>query len=312
MRYSRFEQLAIGVGALFVTSTLLLSAHDGGPGLKEILAQVMLLGVIAAAVHFGRKGGFTAAVFASALYTLMSVPELSSGRGLTSTALLLLVAHISAYGLVGILGGEASGRLRYTLARLGDSTDFDEWSQVFNQRHAADTLRKSISSHERYGASFALVIVSLAPAIYADLGPKRTRTLVRAVANQMRGDLRMVDEVARLDDGRFFVLLPHTPYEGGCVVATRLAAATRALVGAREESVKATCFSAAEDTIALARLADELADPAAATVGQTRSGAYNSSGDSEQNPASESAASAPGASTLNMSTAAAPEGPAKQ
>ena len=55
MRYSRFEQLVLGVGALFVLATLLLSSHDGGPSVKEIVAQVMLLVVIAAALHLGRK-----------------------------------------------------------------------------------------------------------------------------------------------------------------------------------------------------------------------------------------------------------------
>lgn len=312
MRYSRFEQLALGLGTLFVATTLLISAHDGGPSVKEILAQLMLLGVMAAAVHFGRRGGFIAAVIASATYTLLSVPELLAQQGLTSNAFLLLAARIAAYGLLGIVGGEACGRLRYALARFGRSTDYDEWSQVFNQRHAAETLRKAMSGHERYGSPFALVLVSLAPSITADLGPVRTRTLVRSVANQLRNDLRMVDEVARLDDGRFFVLLPHTPYEGGVVVASRLAAATRDLVGAREESVTATCFSAAEDAIALAALAAEIAKPAADEGDQALSGAYSSAGESARKPPEASAASAPGPSTLNMSTAAAPDGSTKQ
>jgi len=312
MRYSRFEQLALGVGALFILAAMLFSAHDGGPSPKEIVAQLMLLGVMAAAVHFGRRGGFAAAVLASAIYTLMSVPELLAQQGLTSSGLLLLFTRIAAYGLVGIVGGEACGRLRYALARIGNSTDFDEWSQVFNQRHASETLRKAMAAHERYGAPFALVLVTLAPSITADIGPQRTRTLVRGVANQLRGDVRMVDEVARLDDGRFFVLLPHTPYEGGVVVAGRLAAVTRQLLGAREESVAATCFSAAEDGIALAALAAQIAVPAVDADAQVWSGAYSSAGDSARNPAAASAASAPGASTLKMSTAAAPEGSTKQ
>jgi GGDEF domain-containing protein len=314
MRYSRFEQLAVGVGTLFVLTALLFSVREKALSLQEFVAQIMLLGVLAVAVHFGRRGGFVAAVGASAIYVLMSVPQLVAAQGLTSADLLFIVARIAAYGLVGIVGGEACGRLRYSLARYNKTAEFDDWSQVFNQRHASVALDKAIGGHERYGAGFSLVLVSLERAITADLGPKRTRTLIRAVANQLRSDLRIVDEIARLEDGRFFVLLPHTPYDGGMVVASRLAAGIRDLLGAREESVSATCLSTAGDMLAIAALAQAL-EPlpdAEEQAGQTWSGAYSSAGDSARNPAAVSAASAPGASTLNMSTAAAPEGSTKQ
>jgi GGDEF domain-containing protein len=315
MRYSRFEQLALAVGTLFVLAALLFSSYGQRLSGRELVAQLMLLGVLAAALHFGRRGGFVAAVCASAIYTLMSVPELVAAQGVTSADVLLVIARIAAYGLVGIIGGEACGRLRYSLSRYGLTTEYDEWSQVFNQRHAAVTLLRAIGGHERYGAQFSLVLVSMDPAVTADLGPQRTRTLVRAVANQLRNDLRMVDEVARLEDGRFFVLLPHTAREGGLVVAKRLAASVRDLVGARDESVTATCLGSVEDAIELTALADELSESATDTEDapdQLWSGAYNSAGDSARNPADANATSAPGASTLKMSTAAAPDGSTKQ
>jgi len=315
MRYSRFEMLALGVGGAFILAALLLGAFDGGLTLREVSAQIMLLVVLATAVHYGRRGGLIAAVVASAIFTLMSVPALIANNGLTSSDLLLIVARIAAFGVVGIVGGEACGRLRYAMARFGKSSEYDEWSQVFNERHASHALNRAIVAHERYGTHFALVLVSLAQSVTADLGPQRTRTLVRSVANQLRSDLRMVDEVARLDDGRFFILLPHTPYEGGVVVASRLTAGIRELLGALDASVAATCLSSIEDAAALAALAARLGeteDAADFAFGQLLSGEYSSAGESALNPAAARALSAPGASTLKMSTAAAPEGSTKQ
>ena len=67
-----------------------------------------------------------------------------------------------------------------------------------------------------------MVLIAQAPS-HNDGAPTRQRAVVRTVANYLRGDVRMVDEVARLDDGRFLVILPHTRREGGRVVmrATR-------------------------------------------------------------------------------------------
>ena len=71
----------------------------------------------------------------------------------------------------------------------------------------------------------------------------------------------MVDEVARLGDGRFLVLLPHTPREGGAIVCDRLASGVRQVLGAREESVSSVCFSAIEDEVAIDALLAEIALP---------------------------------------------------
>ncbi len=179
--------------------------------------------------------------------------------GLRLTTLVIIALTISAYGLVGIVGGDICGRVKYFFGRYGESAAIDDWSHVFNQGKASELLENALARFARYGEPFSVVVVTQSPALFAGLRPTRQRALVRAVANHIRGDVRMVDEVARLNDGRYLVILPHTAREGGLVVTERLADGVRATLGANDESVTARCFSAADDAIELGSLAASIA-----------------------------------------------------
>lgn len=310
MSYQRFERLVIGIGAVVVIGMVAVSLTNGAR-LADVAAAVMLLVVLVVAVHYGRKLGMYAAVVASAFFVLLLVPEMSAQTGLQLDPILGIAARIGAFGVVGILGGEAAARMQYVLTRLDDNSALDSWSHAYNQRFASIALDRARARYARYGELFSVVVITLSDAITAELSSKRKQAIARAVANLLRGDVRMVDEVARLEDGRFMVLLPHTPREGGLVVTDRLGQGVRQVVGAKPASVTTECFGAAEDAVALSSLAFELAEPYS-DLSAYRSGAYNSAADSDLNPADERTSSAPGASTLNMSTAAAPNGSTKQ
>lgn len=310
MKYVRFEQAVIGVAGIAVLAMLATTTHDTTQAFVGLVSGALLLLVLAAAVHFGRRGGLAAAIAASAVYTLMSVPSISAAGGLTSAALLLLVMRVAAFGLIGIVGGEMCGRLRHYLTRSANAGTFDEWSQVFNERYASAELHKALSAHGRYSQQFSLVLLTVASEVTANMGPQRVRTLVRGVSSHLRGDLRMVDELARLNDGRFLVLLPHTQAEGGKVVSARLAGGVREILGTRDESVTARCLSTPDDTTELWALLASISEQTVSDY--AGSGEYSSAGASVRNAAADSASSAPGASTLNMSTAAAPDGSTKQ
>jgi GGDEF domain-containing protein len=309
MTYERFERFAIAIAALVVLSMVAMSARDLGRNTLEIVAELLLLAVFISAVHLGRRAGLTTAIAASAAYVVLSIPGMAADNGLTSSTLLLIAVRILVFGLVGIVGGEAFSRLRQALTRLANAEAFDEWSRVFNQRYAHAALTRSIAAFERYDHQFTIILISIARSITAELGPQRARTIVRAISKHLRGDVRLVDEVARLDDGRYFVLLPNTPLENGRSAAARLVAGSRQLLGAREDSVMSHCLSPAGDIVALRALAEEIAP---LPDDDQESGEYSSAGSNRRNPALDRAESAPGPSTLKMSTAAAPEGSTKQ
>lgn len=259
MKYSRFERLALAVGALAILGTVLAS-WNAQPVLEEIIAQALLFVVLVGAVHWGRSGGFLAAIFAIIVYLALRAPLLF-GEGLTPDLLDLVLVRTVAYGVVGILGGEVCGRIKYLLARLEGGANLDEETRVYNQAYLGRILEANLGLHARYKTPFSIVLIALAPALTSELKPSRRRSLLRAAANHIRNDVRLVDDVARLDDGTFVMVLPQTPKSGGAVAAGRVREGLRELLGARDESVTARVLAVPEDHSELSSLRDSLVDP---------------------------------------------------
>jgi hypothetical protein len=260
MNYARFERLVIGAGAVTVVGGIIISlATNGWPGWPSLVSQLMLLPVLFVAVHFGRRPGLLAAVVASAVFIVLEIPSLSAPGGVPTPDLVMVAYTISAFGLVGIVGGDICGRVKYFFGRYGESASIDDWSHVYNQRKASELVENARARFGRYAEPFSAVLIVQAPSLFTGLRPTRQRALVRSVANHIRGDVRMVDEVARLNDGRFLVILPHTAREGGLVVTERLADGVRSVLGAKDELVSAVCLSAGDDDLELGSLAASIA-----------------------------------------------------
>lgn len=269
MPYGSFERLALLAGGAVV---LLPLAFVAEPPLVEVAAQVLLLGVLVAAVRWGRKGGMSAAVGASLAYMLLQSPAIVAGEPMTDSLFVPLLVRVLSYGIVGVLGGELCSRMKYLLSSMEETPAVDEWTRVYNQARIAELLRNAHGLHVRYGTPYGAVLVWLAPALTSELRPTKQRSVLRAVADHVRGDVRLVDDVGRLDDGRFLVLLPQTPKDGALVAAERVRAGVRDLTGARDESVEVTAYSAPDDIDALQALVGAVAMPAPETPGQSASG----------------------------------------
>ncbi len=258
MHISKFERLVLLLGASIVFATLAFTFTGNGPETAESVALIMLFIVLAVAVRYGRRGGLVAAVIASGVYILMRAPLLSSGP-LSPAALTMVLAQLAAFGLVGIVGGELCARINYLIADLNDGSAIDEWSRVYNQKHAAASLTRALARFTRYGEEFSLLVVTLSDAVFADYSPAAKRKIIRGLANHIRTDVRVVDEVARLDDGRFAVMLPHTPKAGGEVVRARLTGGLQSALGSRDNTVKVVCLSVPDDDVSLTSLLAQIA-----------------------------------------------------
>jgi GGDEF domain-containing protein len=257
MRYSRFETVVLVVGGIAILGSIFFSLQ-GAPVVEEVIAQLLLLGVLIAAVHWGRNGGFIAASIASIIYIILRIPLVIEAEGLTSDIVTLILVRVLAFGLVGVVGGELCSRIKYIFAKLEDSNSIDDWSQFYNQRFVVRALETAIGQYDRYETPFSVVTVGLDPELMKDLRVSKQRSMVRGVANHVRNDIRLVDEAGRLEDGTFIVILPHTPREGGEVVVERLGRGVRDTLGAKDESVKAELFSAPHDMGRLQELRQEL------------------------------------------------------
>lgn len=307
MKYSRFEQLVLVVGGTAILGSVAYSLSSGVGDIVEIIAQALLFAVLLASVHFGRRGGFLAALIASALYVLVRLPALSQGE-LTVDLLTTVGVRLLSYGFLGIVGGEACMRLRYTMTRLEGQSALDDWSRVYNQPFLHMRLMQACSRNDRYGEPFSIVVIALSPSLFSGFRPSRQRTVVRGLANYVRADVRMVDEVGRLSDGRFVVILPHTPKEGGRVVRDRLVSGALTTLGAQAEAVSAYSLAMPEDADEMRGFVADIA-PAPDASPQT---SYSFSGGMTENPAEMSTSSAPSSSTLNTSTAVSAQASTKQ
>ena len=241
MKYSRFELLALIVGLVSVSSAVLSTFHSGLL-VEELIAQTLLMVVLVGAVHWGRKGGALAAVLAVLAYLALRAPLLFRESFSTDVMGLVLIRALT-YSVVGVAGGELCSRVRYLLASLETTSNIDEATRLFNERFIFDMLRSLVMEYERYRTPFSIVTLSLEAPSGARLGP----ATLRAVGTQVRGDVRLVDDAARLGDGRFLLVLPHTGKAGARVAADRVSQGVKRVLGQAGHVVRADVFGADED-----------------------------------------------------------------
>jgi GGDEF domain-containing protein len=280
MSYERFERAVLGAAAAAVLALVAVSASHHAPT-AHVVGELMLWPVLAAGLHYGRRTGLVAALTATTVYIVLTIPLMATANGLTPDAFLLIAGCIVGYGVVGILGGEMACRLRYLYARLERVGAIDEWSHAYSQRFAVFELERRLAEHTRYGRDFSVLLVDVAPSAYANGQAKERRAAARAATNLLRGDVRIVDQVARLDDGRFFVLLPETAAPGAAIVANRLCANVRQLFDLESEDVSVRSLSVRPDEAALVSLCENLSSLGRRDVPQEPSGAYSSLGASD-------------------------------
>ncbi len=257
MKYSRFELLVLVVGISAVVGSIVLGS-SGTLIAEEVAAQALLLGVLFIAVHWGRNGGFWAAVVASLAYLSLRLPLVIS-EGVTTELVSLVLVRVLSYGLIGVVGGELCSRIKYVFAKLESSSSIDDWSQLFNQRILIRSMETACGQFTRYETPYSVVFVELAPSLTSDLRVSKQRTLIRSVADHIRGDVRLVDEAGRLDDGRFLIVLPQTPQDGARIVADRIRRGVCNLLGSKDESVNVTALSAPENAANLVEIRTSLA-----------------------------------------------------
>ena len=246
MKYRWFEGIVLVVGGAAIIGSVLLSF--GAPLIaEEVVAQLLLLGVLVGAVHWGRNGGFVAATVASLIYIVLRIPLVVAAEGLTADVTVLILVRVLTFGLVGVVGGELCTRIKYVFARLEDSSSIDDWSQVYNQRFITRALESAHGQFTRYETPYSVVLIHMDSRLLEELRSSKQKSLIRGVANCIRNDIRLVDEAGRLEDGRFIVILPHTPGEGADVVAERLGKGVSNTLGAKPESITTQVLAAPQD-----------------------------------------------------------------
>lgn len=244
MKYWRFEVMVIVLGIAVVAASLVVGpAATTHP--TEIVAQLLIVVVLVGAAHWGRDGGFIAAVVATVIYLVMSLPAFAE-HGLTADAVVPIAVHVGIYAFVGIIGGDVCGRVKYLFARISADPLLDEETGVYSARYAAQAIRSGAETYQRYKAPYSVVRVTAEPLVFEELRPGRRRAVLRQIAGATRGAVRLVDDVAYAGDGVFLVLLPQTDATGAETVEERLVRDIHELLGAAGRSIATEVLSCAD------------------------------------------------------------------
>lgn len=261
MRYSTFEILAAIFGTLAIAGTVAAGAMSGA-AFAEIVGQLLLLVILVSSLHFGRNGGFMAALFATAVYVGLRANDLAQ-LGLQQPLLGLLTERAAVYVVIGVLGGELCSRIKYMFLKMERGSLVDDETGVYVPSHLGRVLTQLIEAERRYDVRFSACILALDSGI-VPLGTRtHGRTLVHEVASVLQDEVRAVDEVGRFSDHSFMVLFPNTPRSGGEVACSRLTRAVSALLerrGAKTSTDAVACevLGFPEDDARLMQIAEQL------------------------------------------------------
>lgn len=215
----RWRQPIEAAGALaFLTVLLVLT---GGQGSPFFFGYILLLG--AGSVWASRLGAAILAVATSMAYligVLVPFNALPSGpadmsRIAFNLIALALVAYVSA------VVGREQRRSREEALRL---SRFDSLTGLHSRDFFMAEMEQEILRAARSGRPFALLMFDLDGLKAANdrFGHASGDTLLRAVADTLRGDIRITDVAARWGGDEFVLLLPETDLTGAMLVADKV------------------------------------------------------------------------------------------
>ncbi len=221
MRYRKLELLLLSVGLVGVLVSI-ITALLGGAGIRELIGQALFVPVLFSALHYGRRYGYVAAIIA-ALVLLMVRTQAFGSLSFSSAEGRQALLQAAGFGVVGIIGGELATRIKYVVAHIADEGFIDSGTGLFSQDYVERMINRLWAGYSRSNNAFSLLFINLSWAdAVDDIGQRKQRG---RIADILRANVRLVDEVGSLKDGRFCLILPDTTAEGAKTVQGRLAKA---------------------------------------------------------------------------------------
>jgi diguanylate cyclase (GGDEF)-like protein len=222
MKYSKFERLVLifGIGAVLGTIVASLAGRAVGGDVVEIIAQLLLIPIIVGAAHYGRIGGTVTALIVTIAYIPMRLLTLA---GMEMSFLAQLIGFRAlVYLLLGIVGGEICFRIKYFLTGLEDRSYIDDVTLLYNPPYLGKLFKNYTQQFERYKNPFSVLIIEMDDRVLQTLRKNHYKKRMREIGVIIRSDVRLVDEVGRLGEDEFGLILPNTETSGASVAGKRL------------------------------------------------------------------------------------------
>jgi diguanylate cyclase (GGDEF)-like protein len=208
-----------GVAAIvFVT---ILVALTGGLRSEYFFGYILLLGVVS--LWAGGYGPILLYAITAAAYLFAVI--VAGGPGLfTAEGIGRVAFNIIAMGLVTYVAwvfGREQRRAREEALRL---SRFDALTGLYSRSFLISTVEREIPRAARSGRPFAMLMLDLDGLKAANdrFGHEWGDRLLQAVADVLRGDVRVTDVAARYAGDEFVVLLPETDTSGALRVAEKI------------------------------------------------------------------------------------------
>ncbi|MCL5291203.1 MAG: diguanylate cyclase [Actinobacteria bacterium] len=258
-KFKRFEALVVATGSAAIVITAVLS-YMSSRSLLEFAGQLLMLPVLLIAIQYGRIGAILSALFATGIYAVARSPELSD-YALLTIALELLGVRAFGYFVIGFVGGEVMTAIKYYFAKSGGLGGIDQESGVYVSAFIKGMIEREVSNFERYEGVFSVVLIKLFPEELRQSSKFKTGRSLRGIGAVLKNNVRLVDEVGRIEDHSFALLLPHTSLDGARVVAERVARLVSAYYDRPARSGVFTTVYTVPDNLEELRLLVGLAQP---------------------------------------------------
>jgi diguanylate cyclase (GGDEF)-like protein len=171
------------------------------------------------ALRYGRQTGFLAATGGALIYLIAKSQELNTLDFQTQDGWLIL-ARALLFGLVGIFGSELASRAKYLLANFAGEDQIDKQTHLYTRTYIQDLLTRLLDEYRRYGRPFSILFVTLDWAKPPEAVGRQK--FVGKIANIIRSNLRLIDNVGYISDNSFCLILPETPVDSAYNIFKRI------------------------------------------------------------------------------------------
>lgn len=258
MEYKGFQRTMAFFGALLIIiSTALVAVSTRN--IQEIVGQFLFFLILFGALWSGKRGGILTAILSTAIYLSLHFPTfLSMGwaKGLEVVGPLILV-RAAIYIVSGALGGEIFFRIKQFMIEAGKQEFVDNETKLFNRSYFGTLVNLEAKKFERYKTISSILMIKLDSTVMTEYMAEPKTPGMKYIADGLVGNVRLVDEVGRVNQNEFGVILPFTPREGAEVVAKRLLAISTSRVG-YDDSVAYEILSLPADKEGFDKLAGDL------------------------------------------------------
>ncbi len=219
-KFERIEAWVVALTSLAVLITAFISYSKSGSSV-ELMGQVFIAVVFLVSVQYGRIGAVLSAAAATLVYEISRYPDLRDAISF-ATALELVAIRGLGYLAVGLIGSESMRWAKYYIAKVEGPNGVDLGSGVYSADFIRAMIKREIDLYERYSSVFSLVVVEIDPKELRRDGAFGGKKALRELGSLIKNNVRLVDEVGRLDSGTFAILLPRTGFAGAEAVAERI------------------------------------------------------------------------------------------